>query len=417
MASTPTTRKRSILYFRLPAKSETVYNGSVIQTTNRVSELYGTQETVSEGHPFRRNKSKGMTDLGGNFYTRKTSWSDGRPSDANRIYSNVYGSGTTRYPWSGPLFPTAPGTRLFPDLVDTPTGVLYGLGSTAISRVKPTNSVADLATALGETMREGIPKMIGSELWKSRTKSLRDISRAGGSEYLNVQFGWAPLVSDIKKAAYAASKSEEILRQYKRDSGKLVRRRYEFPTEIDESVVRVDEGIVPFSPALYHTSTIDQRGVLTLSRKVERRRWFSGAFTYYVPVDKSRYGRLVEQAAEARKLYGLTIDPEVLWNLTPWSWAADWIFNTGDILSNVSDAITDGLVMRYGYLMEHSIISDTYTLAGFSIRGVPETVLTNTYSTETKRRIRATPYGFGLSWDGFSPYQLSILAALGVSRR
>jgi hypothetical protein len=174
---------------------------------------------------------------------------------------------------------------------------------------------------------------------------------------------------------------------------------------------------IPWSPASYHIGAVRDKGVLTQIRTVERRRWFSGAFTYHVPVDESRYGRLAKQASDARKLYGATIDPEVLWNLTPWSWAADWIANTGDIMSNVSDAITDGLVMRYGYLMEHTIIKDTYTLAGFDIIGVPSNSLITSFSTETKRRVRATPYGFGLTWEGFTPYQLSILAALGISRR
>jgi len=36
---------------------------------------------------------------------------------------------------------------------------------------------------------------------------------------------------------------------------------------------------------------------------------------------------------------------------------------------------------------------------------------------ETKERVTASPFGFGLTWDGFTPYQMAILAALGVTRR
>jgi hypothetical protein len=35
---------------------------------------------------------------------------------------------------------------------------------------------------------------------------------------------------------------------------------------------------------------------------------------------------------------------------------------------------------------------------------------------ERKYRVRASPFGFGLTWKDFDPFQLSILGALGVSR-
>jgi hypothetical protein len=119
---------------------------------------------------------------------------------------------------------------------------------------------------------------------------------------------------------------------------------------------------------------------------------------------------------KARRIYGLTLDPEVLWNLAPWSWFADWFVNAGDVVSNISDLSFDGLVMRFGYMMEHSIVADEVRLGGSSFSGGTSLDTTIWLVTETKQRIRASPYGFGLTWESFSPRQLAILAALGVTR-
>jgi len=65
--------------------------------------------------------------------------------------------------------------------------------------------------------------------------------------------------------------------------------------------------------------------------------------------------------------------------------------------------------------MEHKTHRRTYTYAGPSnLAGcVPADV---SFVVETKRRIPATPYGFGLKWDEFSSRQKAIIAALGISR-
>jgi hypothetical protein len=39
-----------------------------------------------------------------------------------------------------------------------------------------------------------------------------------------------------------------------------------------------------------------------------------------------------------------------------------------------------------------------------------------TVRTTVKKRIKANPFGFGLSWDGLSTIQKTIVAALGISR-
>lgn len=127
----------------------------------------------------------------------------------------------------------------------------------------------------------------------------------------------------------------------------------------------------------------------------------------------SKVGQL---GAEADKLFGLSLTPDLLWNLAPWSWAVDWFTNTGDVLENVSDMVAQGLVMRYGYLMETKSISVTYKLHGCTFHGTPVVLAPAVLETVSKVRVRANPFGFGITWDGLSPIQIAILAALGISR-
>jgi len=151
-----------------------------------------------------------------------------------------------------------------------------------------------------------------------------------------------------------------------------------------------------------------------------RQVWFSGAFTYHLPTGFHSRNQLVSLATKARTLLGVDLTPEVLWNAAPWSWAVDWFSNAGDVLSNYSDWATDGLVMKYGYVMEHSSVRDRYYMDGpgrykttFPKLDRPSPI---DAWVETKQRVVASPFGFGTSWTGMTPRQLSIAAALGFTR-
>jgi hypothetical protein len=121
-------------------------------------------------------------------------------------------------------------------------------------------------------------------------------------------------------------------------------------------------------------------------------------------------------ALEAKKLYGLSLTPETVWNLAPWSWAVDWVSNAGDVISNLSDWATDGLVLRHGYIMEQSFVRDTYEWYGpvnFWSQVYPAVF---TLECRSKLRRRATPFGFGLTFGDFTPRQWAIAIALGLTK-
>jgi len=78
-----------------------------------------------------------------------------------------------------------------------------------------------------------------------------------------------------------------------------------------------------------------------------------------------------------------------------------------------------GLVMPWGYMMVDTTTRTDYILqtqsrdANSVFRPL---VLSSAVIKRTRQRQRANPFGFGLTWDGLNSFQLSILAALGLSR-
>jgi len=303
-----------------------------------------------------------------------------------------------------------------PSSLKSSDNTLDAWGAKAVSLCRPTAAEVDLSTALGELFREGLPAVTGARTWQERTLRARN----AGDEYLNVEFGWAPLVSDVQGFGRTLARSHEIVSQYERDRGRLVRRRFNFPTIKTDPVTTSTSNVAPIGASQAvktgPQALLSSNGVLFRTESSTVDRWFSGAFVYGSPLRSNAVGSSASLAEKADKLFNLSLSPDVLWNLTPWSWATDWAFNTGDILSYAGDVASQGLVMAYGYCMEHTVHTYEYKLVGATRYGQPVEPSAE-ISFETKRRRIANPFGFGVTWSGLSSAQASILAALGISRR
>jgi len=300
------------------------------------------------------------------------------------------------------------------------SGSLTTYGATAIAQVAPTNPNAELSTAIGEIYKDGLPALPGIRSWKRRT----EILRAAADEFLNAEFGWLPLVSDITNVASSVRHSREILKQYHRDSGKNVRREFSFPvSEVQIPGIKdelreptcIQQGTTGFPNFINITKGFGPI-MMSQSIKVSTRRWFSGCFTYTVPSQSDSWSKTVGYGSDADKLFGITLTPNVLWELTPWSWAADWFTNAGDVINNVNNFASQGLIMRYGYMMEESIVKVTHTFTGErnNTNSAWGTIPPSSYSLVSKRRVAANPFGFGVTPGSLSPTQVAIAAALGI---
>jgi hypothetical protein len=160
----------------------------------------------------------------------------------------------------------------------------------------------------------------------------------------------------------------------------------------------------------------DRYGVLTESVVKTTNIWFSGAFTYYLQPGNSLIDDLKRREQEINYLFGTRVDPEVLWNLAPWSWLSDWNVNIGTNIANAERLSQDGLVMKYGYLMATTVIDHSVVVDGVPFKGHYTGPFTTIFRTTRKQRVKATPFGFSIVPGSFTDRQWSILASLGYTK-
>jgi len=420
--------------------TERVFQGAQLVATNKLPySIIGKQTTVSGNHPEwymlkraianeKRRLRRRVTDddlmglrmlqnldVGGSFYTQAQTYVNRIPS------SRVFGNGTGTYfaDYEGPQFPrynqvTANSTvwQLSAQSINDQLAVLYAKGATAIARCAPTAPNYSLSTALGEIRNDGIPMILGSSFLKVR--NMKQLAHATASEYLNLEFGWKPFIADIRKLCQSVIDSEKILSDYEKRAGNFHYRKYDFPDQVTTVVTNL--GARSPSPALNSYIYSNPNGVLYSTVKTVEKTWFSGSFRYNLPTSNNTRGEIGLAAAKAEHLLGLRLTPEVLWNLAPWSWLSDWFVNVGSLMTNFTAFGTDALSLRHGYIMSNKKVDITYDLLGVTFKGGNSGPLSQSFLTETKMRRRASPWGFGVTFSGFTPRQIAILAALGITR-
>jgi hypothetical protein len=310
-----------------------------------------------------------------------------------------------RYRYSGHMVPVS--NNGMPDfLVGLSSYNPVWYGTKAIEATAPTSSDLDLAVSLAELRREGFPAP-GSA------------SRGDAAgEYLNYEFGVKPLISDLEALIDVTARWKSMLQQYLRDSNKTVRRSHTFQTEVKEDVLpgysagRILPVTNSTAPSTIFSNNHGGNTVSILTnRRTSRRIWFNGAYVYNLDSSiPGMLGKVQELEQQLRYLTGIKVDAEVAWNLTPFSWLADWNANIGTNIANASRFSNDGLVLKYGYIMAHttSVIEQT----AIHSNGV----FTARYLYEKKERARANPYGFALATSSYTDRQWAILGALGLTK-
>lgn len=350
-------------------------------------------------------------DTGHAFHTTKEFL---RHLSAPVVLSNSTGSRS----WTGPLFCDTRyhATSGVSFASPTPFSSQSYYGAQAINATLPTKSATSLAVALAELKREGLPSLTGYQTIRGEG---RPSQRLGG-EYLNNEFGWKPLIGAVQDTAKAVGDASRIISQYQRDSGRIVRRKFVFPQETTTTAVTKSAQVwnPPNSSnfsALFFGGSLN--GTLTEVVQTTTDIWFSGAYSYHLPRDDNHGSRLVRFEAQANRLLGTRITPDTIYQVTPWSWLIDWNVNLGTVIANATALGTDGLVIRWGYLMRSEKIVRTTTLRGVRrLNGETLPPITSQFVTHTKERVRANPFGFGSNPASYTGRQWAILAALGMTR-
>lgn len=373
----------------------------------------------SEEDRFQTALNQNSIDNGSDFEVFRTTRTRNNPRYNTKLYFNSEGTTPPNAP--GPVMeiqsgrqaigttwdPSPPPAVSLPDLGHDPLGLKSYWGPAFFDKANPTKPKASLAQFALELLL-GLPTFPLFAFQKLGT------FRSLGSEYLNVEFGWLPFVSDIRKMVRALDSVDKQLAQLARDSGRPVRRRLNLHHSVREVVSYHDpgwwlttHGYIPQKPG--------HREVYLTRRE---RVWGSGRFKYHF-----EYKPLELTAQTMRIILGAELNPRTLYELLPWSWLLDWFTNTGYNVSNWVSNKGDSFAAEYAYVMGSIDILNRTTYVGnlgtTNLKG--QTGLTTVRSSELyvqsyRGRYSATPYGFGLNPAAFTAKQWAILVALGITK-
>jgi len=372
------------------------------------------------------NGNASVYDNGHEFRSWKRRFSVGIPhANLETSFDGSFVNPAVRHVFTGPVYPRWISLAL-PGESSMDLSSLDILGRKAIASTIPTAPEAGLASAFIE-LKEGIPHLVGASLKKAvvakRNKGSK-VTKATGSEFLNWEFGYKPLANDIAKAAIAVVEFQKNLDRLLAGSGKTTRAHASLGTETTTQYF-ADCGESP-NVLLPRMNASRNEGVFygstgtpaSLTKVTSQSIWFKGAYTYWLDTSEDFAGRLRYYSQLAESLLGASITPDVVWAVTPWSWLIDWFSDAGTFFKNLSLLQSDNLLLRYGYIMCETTQTWTKTATGLNVRSTSTAppACSSTYTSVTKQRHAASPYGFGIDIGGLSSRRWSILGALGMSR-
>jgi hypothetical protein len=309
----------------------------------------------------------------------------------------------------------------------------YGL--VGYNRTKPGQSSADLLVSAKELLSDGLPSIpLSTMLKRVPMRSIpmhldRDIRafKNLGSEYLNIVFGWKPFIKDLR-ALYKTMKTIDAqVNRLIAQNGHAIRRRAVLKST-SESVEEVKVFTSTYVN-IYGGGNPWPSGKTRWSRTTtdEEEIWYSARYRYWIPKPLSWQW----QAKARAVLFGAYPTPGNLYAAMPWSWLVDWFASIGEVLNAIGPTAVDNLVQLYGFTMRkttHKVVCSSWTAhAGFdnynpSI-GFGYTYAGHDLSTQSvytdvvkSRSGGFSPFGPDKVAAGFTPYQLSILSALSLTR-
>jgi hypothetical protein len=371
---------------------------------DRYQYLSGSDLAKSVGDEF--HATNGGLDTGHEFWTRKD-WYELDPTHLHFEYPNSY--------YDGMVYPSIVGVDLWPDLAEPSTSDLEVLGARAVSGTLPDRPIAGLAAFLGE-LHEGLPRM-----------PLQALARRGPNaldqEFLNQQFGIRPFIGDLQKLAQAVITGDILLQRYNNQASLLTRRKLDLGSQTTlrvqpDAYMEVNLGTRGGTPHPYYWLE-NYGGYWTCIDEMTHSARFAGQYERFVPINDSFFRASTDYARRANKLLGTEITPSVVYQITPWSWLLDWFGNFNVFMTNVSYLNGNDTILRYGYVTHLIEATRTWTRQGplrtGDSRDIVNTVVLK-HHVRVMRRVKASPYGFGINLPDMSPLRWAILAALGKTR-
>lgn len=314
-----------------------------------------------------------------------------------------------------------------------PSTDLASYGPRAFNKLDPTRDkdLPDITQLVAELIREGIPNLPLKTL--RSVKRFRDLTKGSGKrigkEYLNANFGWLPILSDVEKILKTYLELDARLAQLRKDNGQNVRRSGTLEYSKSSSVrspLDPNANIYIYPGNGFYNRGLDSEpyGPSEYWTETEERVWFAGKGSYILPID-------LQEAPDRSKMQDYLAllksvpSPATVYELLPWSWLVDYFLNVGDVIQQAIGSGVGEYTADYCYLMRKRVETTYYAVTSVGRYGLATGTEIPSKSRNaqcvvkktTLERIAATPFGFGLSVGGLSARRLAILTALGLSRQ
>jgi len=283
------------------------------------------------------------------------------------------------------------------------------MGDSAIGMSRPASPSVNLLTSAGELISDGVPSAPDLIRWRKALSSFRKLTKGAASDYVAWNFGWKPLETEIRTYYKRVVEADRILGSaLKASANHTIKVGHSYPIASESSATNGNIVVYRWKDGF----TFGNQGKGGTWKQNLRRVWFEGKYLYFPPVPMAARNESRNFADFAKHVLGLQLTPEVLWNLSPWSWFSDWLTNTDVIMASVSDLLSDGMVPVQAFVMCHARREAEQASTSLT----SWTPVRSSTVFETKTRFLSVPYlGFG-GTGTLSTRQISILAALGIQR-
>lgn len=412
------TKTRSIDTIQLSAKTQDFYDkygALLIPGSPRSLSRSGLETITYEQHPWPPSNTRKFRDIGGSMVLRRRTIRVRAGSQSGK--TGTLGVTTARVVETQPVWPVAvPADGSLPVPIDGNT--MLAMGVKGWNKFKPTRPEGGVGQFIGE-LRD-LPKLPVLLALKGGLRDrVREYSRSGAknsaSDFLNVQFGWLPFYSGARDIVKAVLDTDRRLAQLKRDNGRPVRRSGIISKEESISQNFETNNLGGFTVPTHDSQLYDGGERRWTTTKTTTTYYFSGRFRYFIPgLLKPKLDAATEKALMS-VLYDASLSPHTLYQLMPWSWLIDWVSSVGPSINNIVNDPAVNLVADYAYVTAHKVVQKDVAVIGKLKQG-PTYTTGYTQIQEVRQREKASPYGFGLYMSGFSPKQLAILAALGLTK-
>lgn len=315
-------------------------------------------------------------------------------------------------------------------------------GTNAIKRLNPIQSHASVLTTLLELVRGDVPGVL-KQLRKHLTTitDARRLTKSGmlgagsavGGTYLENVFGWTPIFRDINNAINVLTTIDSLL--FPPDSTRRTEQRVLHRWQGAGGFISNPADGVAVGPLLAFGDTPEEQNNHYESSGVVFNGYGSGLTVNHTATEtldvrttvRFQTG-LVPNARNngfsdrLQDLLGLRLTPEVIWDLTPWSWLIDWFTNIGTVVENLGNIHMSNLILNYAYATFQQTAEirslanrPTVVSSGTGFRAWEGSMFREHLVTQ-KVRLKASPYGFATALGSLNASQWAILVALGLAR-